>query len=48
MPYGETRSNDRIRLPYLVAGETIAGEFVLRDDGESMHSYEMEIGVNFG
>ena len=46
LPYDEMWSDDRVWLPHLIAGETFRGEFVLSDDGESLVSYEMEIGVD--
>ena len=46
LPYDEMWSDDRVWLPHLIAGETFRGEFVLSDDGESLVSYEMDIGVD--
>jgi len=47
VPYEEMWVDDRIWLPHLVDGETFRGEFVLRDDGEAMRYYEMDLGVPF-
>ena len=47
LPYEEMWADDRIWLPHLLDGETFAGTFVLTDDGESMHCYEMDLRVEF-
>ncbi len=47
LPYDEMWVDDRVWLPHLLAGEIFRGEFVLTDDGEAMHRYEVELGVAF-
>lgn len=42
-PYDEMWVTDRVWLPHLLQGETFRGEFVLTDDGDAMHRYEMDL-----
>lgn len=46
-PYGEMWVDDRVWLPHLLDGQRFRGAFVLTDDGDAMHRYEMELGVEF-
>ncbi len=48
LPYDEMWVDDRVWIPHMLAGETFIGTFVLTDDGDAMHYYEMELGVEFG
>lgn len=47
-PYDEMWVDDRVWVPHMLNGETFAGTFVLTDEGDTMHYYEMELGVEFG
>lgn len=47
LPYEEMWVDDRFWMPHMLAGESFAGTFVLTDDGEAMHRYEMELGQTF-
>ena len=46
-PYDEMWPDDRIWLPHLLDRRRFRGTLVLDDDGESMHYYEVELGVRF-
>jgi len=43
LPYDEMWVTDRVWLPHMLQGETFQGEFVLADDGDSMHRYRMDL-----
>lgn len=45
-PYDEMWVDDRIWLPHLIDGQTFRGEFVLTDEGDAMHRYEVDLGVD--
>lgn len=47
LPYDEMWVDDRIWMPHMLAGESFTGTFVLTDEGDAMHAYEMELGVEF-
>lgn len=47
IPYEEMWVDDRVWMPHMFAGETFTGTFVLTDEGDAMHRYEVELGVSF-
>ncbi|MFC7073512.1 8-oxo-dGTP diphosphatase [Halovenus rubra] len=47
LPYDEMWVDDRIWMPHMLQDQTFTGTFVLTDDGDAMHRYEMELGVEF-
>ncbi|WP_245683227.1 8-oxo-dGTP diphosphatase [Halovenus aranensis] len=47
LPYDEMWVDDRIWMPHMLDGQTFTGTFVLTDEGDAMHRYEMDLGVDF-
>ncbi|MEZ3114496.1 8-oxo-dGTP diphosphatase [Halobaculum sp. MBLA0147] len=46
-PYEEMWVDDRVWLPHLLDDRRFRATFVLTDDGDAMHEYEVELGVSF-
>lgn len=46
-PYDEMWIDDRIWMHHMLEGDTFTGTFVLTDDGDGLHRYEMELGCEF-
>jgi 8-oxo-dGTP diphosphatase len=47
LPYDEMWVDDRVWMPHMLQGQSFTGTFVLTDEGDAMHRYEMELGVAF-
>jgi len=47
LPYEEMWVDDRVWMPHMLQGQSFMGTFMLTDEGDAMHRYEMELGVAF-
>jgi 8-oxo-dGTP diphosphatase len=47
LPYEEMWVDDRVWMPHMLQGQTFTGTFVLTDEGDAMHRYEMKLGAAF-